>query len=164
MGKQDGIVYIHGLGSSGQGDKATLLRGIFPEILTPDFRGSLDDRMAELETMLAGMANWKIIGSSFGGLMGAMFACRYPSRVERLILLSPALIWPDFVNNLPAPISIPVVVYHGKKDDLISLEAVKGIADKVFLNLTFHPVDDDHGLYQTVRAIDWRNLMGIKDT
>ncbi len=160
MGKQDGMVFIHGLEGSSQGVKATLLRGIFPEILTPDFQGSLDDRMADLEALLAGKNGWKIIGSSFGGLMAALFACRCPSLVDRLILLAPALIWPDFANNLPAPISLPVIVYHGSKDEIISLEAVREISNKVFLNLTFHVVDDDHGLYQTVHAIDWRNLMG----
>ena len=61
-----GMIFIHGLEGSSQGDKATLLRGIYPEILTPDFQGSLDDRMFHLETLLFGRDYWKIVGSSFG--------------------------------------------------------------------------------------------------
>ena len=155
-----GMIFIHGLEGSSQGDKATLLRGIYPEILTPDFQGSLDDRMFHLETLLSGRDYWKIVGSSFGGLMAALFASQHPSKVERLILLAPALIWPDYANNLPPPISIPVVVFHGSKDEIIPLEYVREISNKVFLNLTFHVVEDDHGLHRTTHTIDWRNLMG----
>jgi len=36
------LIFIHGLEGSSQGVKATLLRGLFPGILTPDFRGSLE--------------------------------------------------------------------------------------------------------------------------
>ena len=31
------MIFLHGKESSGQGFKARLLRGIFPDILTPDF-------------------------------------------------------------------------------------------------------------------------------
>jgi len=48
------IIFIHGLEGTSQGVKASLLRGIYPEILTPDFRGDLAARMAYLSASAAG--------------------------------------------------------------------------------------------------------------
>ena len=60
-------IFLHGLEGSSQGIKATLLRQLFPGILTPDFSGSLQERMARLSTILGEQRGWTIIGSSFGG-------------------------------------------------------------------------------------------------
>ncbi len=46
------LVFIHGMVSSGQGFKARLLRRHFPHILTPDFDGWLEERMAQLRPIL----------------------------------------------------------------------------------------------------------------
>lgn len=154
------VIYIHGLEGSSQGVKAVLLRGIFPGILTPDFSGSLDERMSSLRTILGKTTGWKIIGSSFGGLMAAMFACQHPGQVSKLVLLAPALIWPDFASNPPDPIDMPTVIYHGSRDAIIPLAMVRPLAEQVFRNLDFHAVDDDHGLYNTVHTIDWLELLG----
>ena len=160
------LIFIHGLEGSSQGVKARLLRGIFPGILTPDFRGPLAERMEHLaavllptETGASEPPQWIIIGSSFGGLMGALFACRHPDLVQKLILLAPALVWPEFASHPSEPVSVPTVVYHGKRDEVIPLALVQHLAEKVFQNLTFHAVDDDHGLYKTVHAIDWPGLV-----
>jgi pimeloyl-ACP methyl ester carboxylesterase len=149
------LIYLHGLMGSSQGDKATFLRGLFPNILTPDFSGSLQERMTSLYGIIGDRAGWTMIGSSFGGLMAAMFACQRPNQVEKLVLLAPALIWPDFAANPPAPIDVPVTIYHGSRDQHIPLGVVRKLAEQVFLNLSFNVVDDDHGLYQTMRMIDW---------
>jgi pimeloyl-ACP methyl ester carboxylesterase len=153
------IIFIHGLLGNRTGVKATLLRGLFPDILTPDFNGSLEERMAALNSILTGKDNWTIIGSSFGGLMGAIFTCQNPSRVKKLVLLAPALIWPDFAMNPPPPIDVPVVVYQGSRDEHIPAQEVRRLAELVFRNLTFHLVDDDHGLYNTVHTIDWNKIL-----
>jgi pimeloyl-ACP methyl ester carboxylesterase len=154
------ILFIHGLEGTSQGEKATLLRGIFPDILTPDFRGVLEERMAQLREIIGDSHGWTMIGSSFGGLMAAMFACKHPSQVEKLVLLAPALIWPDFAANPPAPIDVPTVIFHGSLDPIIPLEAVRSLAQKVFHSLEFHAVADDHGLYKTIHEIDWVSLLG----
>jgi pimeloyl-ACP methyl ester carboxylesterase len=153
------LIFIHGLMGSSQGVKATLLQRLFPGMLIPDFVGSLDERMAQLETLLSGKKDWQIIGSSLGGLMAALFATSHPELVAKLILLAPALIWPDFAQNPPDPVSIPTVIYHGTQDDLIPLAQLKLLAEKVFLNLTFHVVDDDHGLFKTAHKIDWKEAL-----
>jgi len=154
------LIFIHGLISSGQSFKANLLSGIFPGMLTPDFEGTLEERMAQLTAVLGDEPGWAIIGSSFGGLMGAMFTFGHPEQVDKLILLAPALIWPEFAQSPPPPVSVPTVVYHGTRDEIIPLELVRPLAERVFTDLTFHAVDDDHGLKATVKAIDWRGLVG----
>jgi pimeloyl-ACP methyl ester carboxylesterase len=154
------LIFIHGLEGTSHGVKATLLRGLFPDILTPDFPGSLEQRMEKLRAVIGQTRGWTLIGSSFGGLMAALLACAHPEQVDQLVLLAPALIWPDFAANPPDPVSVPTVVYHGRQDGLIPLETVRRLAEQVFLNLTFHEVDDDHGLYKTVHAIDWPQLLG----
>jgi pimeloyl-ACP methyl ester carboxylesterase len=159
----DSLIFLHGLEGSSQGVKATLLRGIFPGILTPDFHGDLNNRMQQLDAILEYRNGWRMIGSSFGGLMAALFACRHPERVDRLILLAPALIWPDFAMQPPEQIDLPVVVIHGRHDTIVPLEATRPLAERVFTNLSFQVVDDDHGLYKTVHELDWLSLLESQD-
>lgn len=154
------LILIHGLMGSSQGNKAAYLRGLYPSMLTPDFRGTVDERMSTLEGILEGGDGWRIIGSSLGGLMGAMYTCQHPERVEKLVLMAPALIWPTFIDNKPGPVSVPVVLYHGSRDELIPIDEVRNIADDVFTDLTFFVVDDDHGLYKTLQEIDWNKTLG----
>lgn len=153
------LILIHGLWGSSQGFKATLLRKLFPGMLTPDFSGLLEARMNQLAAILSDQTDWIIIGSSLGGLMGAMFTCQHPEQVRKLVLLAPALTWPDFAKALPPPVSVPVVIYHGREDRLIQIESVRPLAEQIFPNLTFHVVDDDHGLRKTVQTIDWPTLL-----
>jgi pimeloyl-ACP methyl ester carboxylesterase len=153
------VIFIHGLMGSSQGVKAKLLRGIFPWILTPNFQGSLEERMDQLQTILGEEMGWKIVGSSFGGLMAALFAHQHPRQVSKLVLFAPALIWPDFASLPKKPVDVPVVLYHGKQDELLPLEAIRELAEKQFNNLDFQVVDDDHGLYKTVHALDWETLL-----
>ncbi|PWH19353.1 MAG: alpha/beta hydrolase [Anaerolineae bacterium] len=153
-------LFLHGLDSSSQGVKATYLRQLFPAILTPDFHGSLEDRMFQLCQIIGRKRDWTLIGSSFGGLMATYFACWHPKQVKKMILLAPALIWPDLIASPPPPIDIPVVLYHGTQDTLIPLEQIKPIARQIFRNLDFHAVEDDHSLLKTFHTIDWQTLIG----
>ena len=162
MNINQNLIFIHGLMGSSQGDKATLLHGLFPSILTPDFSGSLDERMQGLNAILGDEAVWTIIGSSFGGLMAAIFACQRPGQVEKLVLLAPALIWPEFASNPPAPVGVPVTIYHGSHDKVIALDVARPLAEQVFRNLSFKVVDDDHGLHKTIHELDWHALLGVK--
>ena len=162
------IIFIHGLESSGQGFKGQLLRKIFPEILTPDFKKYTPDisfqvllreRMAQLILILTEKTSWIMIGSSFGGLMGALYTCNFPEKVSRLILLAPAILNPELNPNKFKPINVPVTVFHGKNDTVIPLKRTRIRAEKLFLNLEYHVVDDDHMLHNTVQNIDWLTLI-----
>jgi pimeloyl-ACP methyl ester carboxylesterase len=152
-------IFIHGLMSSGQGFKARFLRERLPDILTPDFPGDLDARMAKLTSILAEGEAHVLIGSSFGGLMAALYTCRHPRKVRKAILLAPALPFPAFADDPPPPCDTPVIIYHGLRDTVVPLEPTRALAEKVFRNLEFHEVDDDHMLHETVQRLDWEALI-----
>ena len=157
--QQQRMIFLHGLESSGQGYKATMLRALFPAMLTPDFGGTLDQRMLQLVPILGEESDWVIVGSSFGGLMGALWTCAHPYQVRKLVLLAPALSHPAFAATPPAPVSVPCLAYHGQRDSIVPYAPVKTLIEQVFHNATFHLVDDDHMLRTTVQAIDWQTLL-----
>jgi pimeloyl-ACP methyl ester carboxylesterase len=152
-------MFIHGLESNNQGTKAVYFRKHFPDMLTPNFPGSLEERMANLRALLSGKSDVILVGSSFGGLMGSMFAMEYEARMKRLILLAPAINLMEFSSYRDRKIQIPVYIYHGRQDAVIPLEDVQTVARQVFSDLTFHSVDDDHYLHKTFEKIDWDTLL-----
>jgi pimeloyl-ACP methyl ester carboxylesterase len=154
------LIYLHGLESDSNSGKARLFREWFPGMLTPDFKGSFEERMAQLEPILAPKQNWTIIGSSFGGLMGTVYTCNYPARVRKLILLAPALLHDPFGSVLDLePVSVPTLLIHGTLDTVVPLEPVREAAQKLFPHLTCHIVEDDHRLHKTVLEMDWKTLL-----
>jgi pimeloyl-ACP methyl ester carboxylesterase len=153
------ILFIHGSDSNSQTHKATILRGIFPGMLTPDFTGGLPERMQQLEAILGTETGWVLVGSSLGGLMAAIFAMQHPAQVRKLVLLAPALTLPGFTMSLGSQISIPTVVIQGTRDELIPLEPTQRLAEKVFINLNYIVVDDDHRLHKTTQELDWKKLL-----
>ncbi len=152
-------VFIHGLEGSSQGTKSRYLRQLFPDILTPDFRGPLETRMTQLEALLESTSNLTLIGSSFGGLMAAIYTCQHIARMQQLILLAPALANDAFVPFHDCRVEVPARVYHGTQDDVVPLEPVRAVAQKVFTRLTFEDVVDDHFLSKTLTVIPWTQLM-----
>ena len=153
------ILFIHGSDSSSQTRKAAILRGIFPGMRVPDFSGDLPKRMEQLEKILGAETGWRLIGSSLGGLMAALFATQHPEQVYKMVLLAPALTLPGFTRSLPSPISIPTVIIQGTRDEIIPLEPTRNLAEKVFTNLTYLVVDDDHRLHKTAEELDWEKLL-----
>jgi pimeloyl-ACP methyl ester carboxylesterase len=154
------MIYLHGLESSSQAYKAGVIRNWHPELIAPDFTGPLEARMEALYPILGDKKDWTIIGSSFGGLMGAIFACEHPDQVRKLVLLAPALILPEFAYYLDLePVSVPAIIIHGTQDNVVPLEQVREIAKKVFTNLTYHIVDDDHRLHKATDTLDWKTIL-----
>ncbi len=152
-------IFIHGLDSSNQGTKAVFFREKYPDMIIPTFTGGLQERMACLNDILSGKSDIRMVGSSFGGLMGTLFASARQSALRRLILLAPAI---HGIHALPQPIgpvSVPVTVYHGQGDEVIPLEKVSDAAKACFSDLDFHVVDDDHFLHKTFKSIDWDTLL-----
>nr|HPQ29650.1 YqiA/YcfP family alpha/beta fold hydrolase [Desulfobacteraceae bacterium] len=112
-------IFIHGLESSNQGTKAVFFREKFPDMITPNFPGDLQQRMDKLEHMLSSKSEIRIVGSSFGGLMATIFAIKNTSRVKRMVLLAPAINIVQFTSYRNATVSIPVHIYHGRNDEVI---------------------------------------------
>ena len=154
-------IFIHGLESSNQGTKSLFFREKYPDMLIPNFEGPLEKRLDKLEKVLSGCSAIRLVGSSFGGLMAAIFAMDHSSRVERLVLLAPAL---SLLEALPdkreESVSVPVWLYHGTADTLLPPETVIPVARKVFTDLHVHEVDDDHMLHKIFRDIPWEELVG----
>jgi pimeloyl-ACP methyl ester carboxylesterase len=152
-------VFIHGLESSSQGAKGVFFRERYPDMIIEDFSGPLEDRMGKLNRVLAGRTDLILVGSSFGGLMAAIYACENEPRVKRVILLAPALHVPEFGRFLGKRVNITVSLFHGRNDDVVPPAAVKAIAEKVFEKLDYHLVEDDHSLHVTFPLMDWRALI-----
>ena len=154
------MIFLHGLESSSQTYKASIIRNFFPELIVPDFTGPLEKRMQALYPILDDKKDWTIIGSSFGGLMGAIFTCEHPDQVQKLALLAPALMLPQFAPFIDLqPVTVPTTIIHGTQDTVVSLEEVREIARKVFANLTYEIVDDDHRLHKATDMLDWKTLL-----
>lgn len=152
-------IFLHGLESSSGGTKAVFFRERYADMLTPDFTGPLEERLALLGQILAGKSGLRVVGSSFGGLMGTLYAMQDEARVERLILLAPAIHMLPSLSYALKELSIPVRLYHGLKDQVIPLERVREVAQTFFRNLIFQTVEDDHYLHRTFRSIDWDELL-----
>jgi pimeloyl-ACP methyl ester carboxylesterase len=154
-------VFIHGLESSSRGTKGVYFREKFPDMLIEDYTGLLEKRMAKLRGLLAGRKDLILVGSSFGGLMAAIYACEHEQSVRRLILLAPALDLGYFKPCSEKRLEIPVWLYHGKEDDVVPPGPVEKIARKVFRNLSYHLVDDDHSLHRTFPDMEWDRLLSV---
>ena len=152
-------IFIHGLESSNRGTKSIFFREKFPDMIISTFTGDLQERMNKLKELLSDKSGIRLVGSSFGGLMASLFAMKNEHRVEKMILLAPAINMIKFSPHKIKKISIPVWIYHGKDDQVIPLAEIEPIARETFLNLSFHVVDDDHYLHKTFKAIDWNSLL-----
>lgn len=166
--KMDNIIFIHGLESSGNGFKGQLLRKMLPGCLTPNFtpysseisiNTLLKNRMEQLIPILRDKEKLIIIGSSFGGLMGTLFTLEFPNQVSKLILLAPYLSSEILRIKKYSPVNVPVIIFHGKHDNIISFKIARTGAEKLFTNLKYNLVDDDHLLHKTVQALNWKKII-----
>ena len=102
------LFYLHGFASSSRSSKAAFFREhaaeygvdlVTPDFNQPDFAGLTISRMVEqVGEAVAAVAPDPValIGSSLGGFVAVQVAARQPARVDRLVLLAPAL---DFSAN-----------------------------------------------------------------
>ena len=152
-------VFIHGLESSSMGTKGVFFREKYSDMIIEDFVGTFKDRMEKLNEILSGKTSLILVGSSYGGLMAAVYACKYEKSIKKLILLAPALDIHEFEPYLGRQLLLPAVIYHGRDDDVVSPSSVKDIAGTVFANLEYNLVDDDHSLHRTFSLINWDDLL-----
>lgn len=152
-------VFIHGLESSSMGTKGVFFRDKYPDMIVEDFVGTFKDRMEKLNEILSNKTSLILVGSSYGGLMAAAYAFDNEKSVKKLILLAPALNIYEFKPDLGRQLLLPVVIYHGRDDDVVSPSSVQDIARKLFANLEYHLVDDDHPLHTTFSLMNWDDLL-----
>ena len=154
-------IFLHGLESNNQGTKSVFFRKRYPDMIIPNFRDGLRGRMEKLNGILSDESEIILVGSSYGGLMASIFAMENEPRVQRLILLAPAINLPAFTEYHDKEISVPVRIYHGTDDEIIPLQDVEPVAKKTFRNLSFHAVSDNHPLHKTFKTIDWDTLLSL---
>jgi pimeloyl-ACP methyl ester carboxylesterase len=152
-------VFIHGLESTSQGTKGLFFRQKYPDMIIEDYTGPLEERMDQLNARLSGGTNLILVGSSYGGLMAALYTCRNTEHVRKLILLAPALHLKAFVNCHDLHLDVPVHLYHGSRDNVVPADEVRLIASKIFTHLDYQLVNDDHSLHRTFPWIPWDKLL-----
>jgi predicted esterase len=156
-------VFIHGLESSSLGTKGVFFRERYPDMIIEDYFGSFSQRMEKLEGLLARENHLFLVGSSYGGLMAAVYACLHEERVKKLILLAPALHLEPYQPCLQKKLSMPIAIFHGRQDDVVPLEKVRAVAGQLFMNLQFNEVEDDHSLHDTFPTLEWDTLLSLED-
>lgn len=152
-------VFIHGLESTGRGAKGMFFRERYPDMIIRDFTGSLESRMDQLRALLRDKKTIILLGSSYGGLMAALYACENIGQVSKLILLAPALHIEAFAPCRSHRLDVTTYLYHGENDDIVPPGEVRLIAEKVFTHLTYRLVDDDHSLHRTFPEMPWDTLL-----
>lgn len=155
-------VFIHGLESSSKGTKGAFFAKRYKGMIIEDFKGSLEPRMIKLEKLLEEKSDLILVGSSYGGLMAALYACAHPEKVRKLVLLAPALDLPDFDGCLDMKLSTPTDLFHGSSDEVVPPAPVREKAEMVFKNLRYHLVADDHPLTATFPGMDWDTLLAVR--
>jgi pimeloyl-ACP methyl ester carboxylesterase len=153
------MVFIHGLQSTSRGTKGLFFRQKYPDMIIEDYTGPLEERMSQLNTQLSGRMDLILVGSSYGGLMAALYTCRNTEHVRKLILLAPALHLEAFIDCHGLHLDIPVHLYHGSGDNMVPVDEVRLIADKIFTHLDYQLVNDDHSLHRTFPGMPWGKLL-----
>jgi pimeloyl-ACP methyl ester carboxylesterase len=109
------VIYLHGFASSSKSTKARYFaqqlqaRGVgfvCPDFNTPDFRTMTITRMLEQlarDVDRAGGPSVTLFGSSLGGTLAILAAERFKARVDRLVLLAPAVMFAKPGHHLLPP-------------------------------------------------------------
>lgn len=151
--------FMHGLESTSQGTKGVYFRERYPDMIIEDFFGPFPRRMEKMEGLLAGKSDLILVGSSYGGLMAAVFTCLHEERVKKLVLLAPALHLEPYTPFLNKTLHLPIEIFHGLQDDVVPLAAIRAIAERLFVNHRFHAMEDDHPLHDTFPTLPWDTLL-----
>ncbi len=154
--------FLHGLDSSSKGTKGRFFADFFPRVISPDFRGDLEERLRVLETLCLNDNDITFIGSSFGGLMATCFAIRYPEKVACLVLLAPALNYGEYCAPEKMLLT-PTILIVGKHDTVTPASKIIPLAEQTFANLEVQVEDDDHMLHNSFKNLDWRKLLKGKE-
>ena len=151
------LVWAHGLWGSPNGSKVTAIRESGIEVISPDFNEmELIDRVELLKETIE-IGNVVLAGSSWGGLACALTAMQIPEKLKGLLLLAPALHYPESPNDEPekliAPDSVPVTIIHSTTDDIVPISASKDYIERSGDNVQLIEVEDSHVLKESIELI-----------
>ena len=151
------LVWAHGLWGSPNGSKVTAIRKSGIKVISPDFNEmELIDRVELLKETIE-IGNVVLAGSSWGGLACALTAMQIPEKLKGLLLLAPALHYPESPNDEPekliAPDSVPVTIIHSTTDDIVPISASKNYIERSGNNVQLIEVEDNHVLENSIELI-----------
>ena len=151
------LVWAHGLWGSPNGSKVTAIRESGIEVISPDFNEmELVDRVVLLKETID-IGDVVLAGSSWGGLACALAAQEKPEKLRGLLLLAPALHYPEPPNDNPeelvAPDSVPVTIIHSITDDIVPVSASKNYVEVSVNNVQLIEVEDSHVLEDSIELI-----------
>tara|TARA_B110000116_G_scaffold153911_1_gene133074 strand:+ start:1290 stop:1778 length:489 start_codon:yes stop_codon:yes gene_type:complete len=151
------LVWAHGLWGSPNGSKITAIRESGVKVIAPDFNEmELVNRVQLLEKTIE-IGDVVLAGSSWGGLACALTAQKKPDKLKGLLLLAPALHYPEPPNdnpdNLIAPDGIPITIIHSKTDDIVPISASKDYVKRSGNNVNLIVVEDNHVLENSIELI-----------
>jgi predicted esterase len=143
------VHFMHGLEGSPQGAKARFLAEHFgvcaPAMDTRDFAGCVDTQARAL----AEASPDAVVGSSFGGAVAVELLARGAWCGPTLLLAQAAM---KLGRTRALPAGVPVILVHGLRDDLVSIDDSRALAATGSAALVkLIEVDGDHRL-QTLPA------------
>ncbi len=154
------LMFLHGMESSPLGTKSRFIRSHYPDCLIPELSPDIHERKAVIEEIVK--KSVYIIGSSLGGLSALLYAMSFPEKVERMILIAPAVGFFDetvfknhdkeLIRRTYIPKGIPCTVMIGKRDDVIPEADIEAMIARSpdQGNIKVIKQDDDHALNQSL--------------
>ena len=151
------LVWAHGLWGSPNGRKGTAIRESGIDVISPDSNEmELVNRVELLEKTIE-IGDVVLAGSSWGGLACALTAQEKPEKLRGLLLLAPALHYPEPPNEVPeelkAPGDVPVTIIHSTTDDIVPISASKDYIKRSGNNVRLIEVEDSHVLEGSIELI-----------
>lgn len=178
-------LYLHGFASSPQSSKARAFKAALPELEIPELDGgdfehlTITGQIEIIERTLQGEPA-RLIGSSMGGYLAALYAASHPE-VSRMVLLAPALgfaprwkektslevfhhgtgtmrrvhygLIEDAAKYPPAPdFSQPALIFHGVDDDVVPVGNSRVYAT-AHANTQLVELESDHELLNVLDRI-----------
>jgi pimeloyl-ACP methyl ester carboxylesterase len=156
------LCFLHGLDSSPNGTKASVLKRHYPDCLVPSLPPDIHLRVEIVEKAV--QEPMIFTGSSLGGLTAIMYAMRHPEMVNGMVLLAPAVGTRDksksilgdkdegLLDSLYIPGGFPTVVIAALRDALIPVSAIRALIHRSPKpeRIQLHEVYDDHDLHQSL--------------
>ena len=150
-------VFSHGQESGPWGTKITSMSEIAKKmqcnVISVDYRGITDpeERIIKLIQECSLISDPTIlVGSSMGGYVATAAASQI--EVKGLFVLAPAFYMDGFNNSLIRPVSVPIEIVHGWRDDIVPVENSIRFAKSHNANL--HLLNSDHGLSDNLDNIN----------
>jgi len=141
------VVFSHGKESGPWGGKISALAEVARrhglQVASLDYQG-MDDPHARVAKLCAHLDELEgpaiLVGSSMGGHVAASAASTHT--VAAAFLMAPAFYMPGYEALTPKPLSCPVTIVHGWRDEIVPVNNVLRFAREG--DCTLHLLDADH--------------------